>query len=258
MSENLVTNYIWENLKENRGKYFVEYIPLRDKSLFASLNLVFLSHTKARKVANAMEREFSNWVSRFPVPLMVSSFDEKGNLISLNGVRPINHMVGFIDISTNKPVKYWRLLPDDAFPKEQLKENYIKKIYNGLSFKTKEELHQQNEPHRKQLRIGLFIIFVWIVIVPAIVAILGWASFWVSSLVLIYSLWKAIEKGLKLKGKWKKSEKERQKEKEELKMRYYYYHCERNPEGFRKLVVENLERDERDRIRKEADFLRKK
>jgi len=257
MFENMAMNYIWENLKEDRGEYFVEYIPLRDENHFAFLNLVFLSHNNANEVANTMEREFKIWVSRFPVPLMVSSFDEKGDLISLKGVRPIDHLIGFIDRNTNQQEKYWSLLPNDAFPKEQLEENYIKKIYNGLSFKTK-DIRQQKDLQRKQLRIGLFIFLIWLVIVPAIVIILAQVNFWVGYLVFIYSLWKVIEKGLKLLGKWKKSKKERQREREEEKMRHYYYHCERNPEGFRKLMIENFEREERDKIKNEMASLRKK
>jgi len=37
-----------------------------------------------------------------------------------------------------------------------------------------------------------------------------------------------------------------------------FYHCERNPEGFARLKVENFEREARERILKEAEVLRNK
>jgi hypothetical protein len=43
---------------------------------------------------------------------------------------------------------------------------------------------------------------------------------------------------------------------EERSMRHHHYHCERNPEGFRRLVAENLERKLREQTRREAAGLK--
>ena len=70
------------------------------------------------------------------------------------------------------------------------------------------------------------------------------------------SLWQATVKGLKLSGKWRELPKERQTRDDEARMRHHHYHCERNPEGFLRLKLENFEREERERIRTEAMALK--
>lgn len=39
-------------------------------------------------------------------------------------------------------------------------------------------------------------------------------------------------------------------------MRHHHYHCKRNPDGFMRLKVENIEREEIDRIREEFQEIR--
>jgi hypothetical protein len=41
-------------------------------------------------------------------------------------------------------------------------------------------------------------------------------------------------------------------------MSHYFYHCERNPDGFARLKVENFEREAKERILKEVEALRNK
>jgi hypothetical protein len=246
----------WDVLKEDRGNYFVEYYPLKSNSFFASLSLVFLCSIDANTVANIMENELHTWLSRFPIPIMVSAFDDTGSVISLNGIRPINHLIGFIE-NGNKTIKYWSLVPNEVFPKEQLEYSYVRDVYRELPLRKSEDRNQLNKQRARQIRIGLFIIFVWSVLVPVFIAIIGYASPWVSLLALVYSLWKAVENGFKLFGKFGISEKQRKKQIEEQTIRHHHYHCERNPEGFRKLVAENYESDERERIRKEAESIKK-
>ena len=41
-------------------------------------------------------------------------------------------------------------------------------------------------------------------------------------------------------------------------MNHYFYHCERNPEGFMRLKVENFEREAKERTLKEVEALRNK
>ena len=106
------------------------------------------------------------------------------------------------------------------------------------------------------MRLGWWIVFVWAVVVPAGVAILEWWSDWLGVVVLVYSLYKAIEKALRLMGRWPKSKAEAQKEAEEARMCHHHYHCERNPEGFERLKLENFERWAREDIQKEANALR--
>jgi hypothetical protein len=40
-------------------------------------------------------------------------------------------------------------------------------------------------------------------------------------------------------------------------MRHHHYHCERNPEGFLRLKQENVERESREEIQREANSLKR-
>jgi len=55
----------------------------------------------------------------------------------------------------------------------------------------------------------------------------------------------------------KPSQREKQEAERNLKMSHYFYHCERNPEGFNRLKIENFEREAIEGTRKEAEELRK-
>jgi hypothetical protein len=247
----------FEATKEDRGWCFVEYHPPISGYQFATLQVVVLETTKTTEdVAATMEAELVIWLERYPVPIRVSAFDDSGSVIGLKGYRPCNHLVGFIDANTKKVVREWRLLTSDELPKDALDVSYLRKIYEGIPFKTKQQLREGALKKAKRLRLGWWIVFVWAVVVPAGVAILEWWSNWLGVVVLIYSLHKAIEKALRLMGRWPKSKAEVQKEAEEARMRHHHYHCERNPEGFERLKLENLKRWAHEDIQKEAHALR--
>lgn len=246
-------------LKEDRGWYFVEYRPPIPSYRFATLSLVVPKALDVAQVAKAMETELKAWLARYPIPIMVSAFDAKGDLYNLGAVRDCSHLIGFIDKASQEVHLFWRLLENKEIPADALDAGYLRTIYSNIPYKTSVDLQRERENHLKQLRIGWTIVFVWAVIVPAAVAILEWVSPpWVAAFVLIYSLWKATVKALKMLGKWKKSPREIEKEEEERRMRHHHYHCERNPEGFLRLKFENFEREERERIRSEALSLESK
>ena len=88
-----------------------------------------------------------------------------------------------------------------------------------MPYKTSTQTRVAAEAHARQIRIGWAIVFLWVVVGPAVWAILEWASpTWVGILVLVYSLWQATMKGLKLSGKWKESLQDRQKREEEARV----------------------------------------
>jgi hypothetical protein len=248
----------FETVKEHRGSYFVEYRPPIPSVRFATLQLVFLRHAKKELVAQSMESELDAWLARYPVPVMVSAFDDKGDLIHLSPVRECDHVIGTPSDSGTGPERFWQLVPDAQFPAQALDVEYLKSIYKDIPFRTGEQLRRASEKRARELRIGWSIVFIWLVVVPAAVAVLGWASPWIGALVVLYSLWRAVVKALKLTGRWKKSAKELQREEDERRMQHHHYHCERNPDGFRRLMMESLEREEREGIRSEADVLKRK
>ncbi len=247
----------FEATKEDRGWYFVEYRPPISGYQFATLDVVVLDSARSPEdIASTMETESVIWLERYPVPIMLSAFDDTGKLIGLEGHRPFSHFTGYIDTKTNKTVREWRLITSDELPKDALDTAYLRKVYEGVPFKTKQQLRKQALGKAKHLRFGWWIVFVWAAVVPASVAVLEWRSNWLGLFVLIYSLYKALEKALRLMGKWPESQAEAQKVAEEARMRHHHYHCERNTVGFDRLKQENFERWSREDIQNEAQALR--
>lgn len=248
----------FQSTKEDRGWYFVEYRPPIAGYRFATLQLVILENSKgSEEIAESMEAELVIWLERYPIPIMVSAFDDSGDLVNLENSRGCDHLIGHIDKQAHKVIREWRLLKNEELPRDALDTSYLRKIYSQIPFKTKQQLREEAQQKAKHLRLGWWIVFVWAVVVPAGVAVLEWWSDWLGVAVLLYSLYKAVEKALRLKGKWPKSKAEIQEEREETRMRHHHYHCERNPEGFERLKVENFERWAREEIRDEALSLKR-
>ena len=59
------------------------------------------------------------------------------------------------------------------------------------------------------------------------------------------------------RGWLKPSQRDKQKAEKDLKMNHYFYHCERNPDAFNRLKIENWERETIERTRDEAETIRK-
>lgn len=248
-------NRKYDPIKESRGWYFVEYHPPKSDSKYAVLHLVIMENASLDKIASAMETELKVFLNRYPIPILVFSFDSKGDSYNLGQVRTSNHLIGFLS-EDGQIQLHWQLLKDDEIPNRALDQEYVDKIYSGLTYKTYAEMATEQKKKRKQIKAGWVIIFIWLVVIPALLAIFEYYSNFLSLLALIYSLYLAVKKSLELMGKWPKSKKAKEKEQEERLKDHYYYHCKMNPEGFRRLMVENLEKMSTSDIAKEADMLK--
>jgi len=246
----------YEPIKESRGWYFVEYYPPRSGERSATLYLVITRDASQKKIANAMEKELKNWLKRYPIPIMASSFDNKGALYSLGKVKTCNHLIGFFG-EDNQIHLHWRLLKEEEIPDIALNQEYVDRLYSGLVYKTYAKLDAERQKKQRQIKRGWVIFFVWLVVIPAIIAIFEYYSDLLALVALIYSLYKAVQKGLKLTGKWPKSKKTKEHELEEQLKNHYYYHCQMNPEGFRKFMLENLDKMSENEIAKEVELLKK-
>ena len=236
----------------------MEYCPPISGHRFAILHLVFPRPVEKWRVAELMELELDYWLTRYAVPIMVSAFDDRGSLIHLAPIRNCDYLTGFSRDDGKGVYCIWKPVPHEELPYHGLDTEYLKRVYVDIPFKTGEQLRRDSEKKNRELKIGWLILFIWLVIVPAIVVILGFANRWIGVLVLLYSLWQAIVKALKLAGKWKPSRREIEREEEERRMRHHHYHCERNPEGFRRLMLENFKKDEKEAIQNEAKMLKRK
>ncbi len=234
----------------------MEYRPPIPSCRFASLQLVFPEQAETESIAQAMEAEADVWLRRYPVPIMISAFDDTGGLIHMTSVRDCDHLFAFCRDGDHQLGRIWRLLREDELPDEPLDGEYLRRTYSCIPFKTADRLQRESQAHIKALRMGWFLVFIWLIIIPAAIAVLGWASPWIGAIVMIYSLLQGTVKALKMTGKWKKSRRELEREEEDCRMRHHHYHCERNPDGFLRLKMENFERDERASIRQEADLVK--
>lgn len=249
---------IWEEVKEVRDKYFVIYEPINyQNSNIAHLQLIFTGSITTEEVAVLMENELELWISRFPLPIMVASFDEKGDLISLKKSRPNDILLGYIDPKTKSIISSW-----DKESKEtqsfDISDETLRQVYKGLLYETRIEKKQKSinriNERRKIKKFVDISMLTWLS-VSLLIAYFGWKNYWVGAAAFVYSLYKTIRRGLYLKGY--KTKKEIEKIDVERKKSHYYYHCELNPTGFEKLKAENYEKLERKHIKQEKESIKK-
>lgn len=248
-------NRIYDPIRESRGWYFVKYSPPIIDTKFATLQLIIMEDASQEEIASVMEKELKVFLNRYPVPIMVSSFDSKDYLYNLGNTRTSNHLMGYLN-DDGQIQLYWQLLKENELPDIALNQEYIDRLYSGLTYKTYGELDAERKFKRKQINSGWIIFFIWLVVIPALIAIFEYYNNLLSIIALIYSLFQAIKKGLELTGKWPKSKKAKEKEQEDRVKDHYYFHCKMNPEGFRRLMVENIEKMSASDIAKEASLLK--
>jgi hypothetical protein len=239
--------FAFQSVKKHRGKYFIRYEPAREGNYFASLILVFLEHTELSEIANRMEQECTEWIQRYSVPLMVTSFDDTDTMILLKAEHGCDHLTG-IPVG-GETIHHWRILADNEFPEGTLTENQLQNIYNDIPFNTLEERQERASLNAQSIQRGMktirWVLAVRVIAVAIFEALLGLIS-------AFFSISKAVFQTLKTLGYVKKSKGEQQKVADENEMKHHHYHCEQNPEEFMKLKVKNLTRLAREDIHNEA------
>jgi hypothetical protein len=250
-------NRIYEPIKLGREKYFVEYHPPKDNNKIATLSITFLQVPEKVKIIQIMDMELDYWIKRFPIPLMISSFDAMDKLINLKDEKPSDHLVGFLAedglISRN-----WKLLKDNEIPDIASNHEYIDNLFSKIKYITYEQYDTERQLKRHKLIIGRWIIFGWVILIPVVIGIFEYFIDIFSLLALIIIVIKAIMEIVKYFGLWPKSKKEKVKEEENHLKDHYYYHCQLNPDGFKRLMNENLDKETMNRNIKEAAELMKK
>lgn len=249
----------FDSIKESRGWYFVEYAPPFADNLFALVQLTILYDTSTAdsgRIAAAMEQELSLWLEKYPLPLMVSAFDEKGDLISLN---PSSHLMGRKNehggIDKVWGFFEWKELPPLSF-------DTLLAIYGDIPYRTSQDIRAAADRSLKRNKLGfqiaLALFIFWLVVVPVTIELLGFADPIIGVIVLIYSLWNAFVQLMKLLGKWPENRREKEQTERKRLMEHYFWHCVRNPEGFQRLKDENFDREAREQTASEAAALKDK
>ncbi len=246
----------WENIKEPREDYFVEYQPSSPQLPYAALTLVFLNPPSSETIPALMEHELSLWLQRYPVPIMVSACDQHDDTIDLAPHRPENRLMGYVDPITHDIVCEWRWMKNEELPEEQLTDDYRHRIYAGLPHITQSDIDRNVARHKSTVRAATWLAWAWAVIIPVLFLILQISVAFFATIVMLYAFTKLGVQALKLWGKWPESKYDKRRNDEERAMRHHHYHCKKNPEGFLRLKVENLRREEAERTRKEFEELR--
>jgi len=246
----------YEPVRGTRGWYYVEYLPPAIGNKYACLNLIITDGRPKDEIVNAMEKELELWLTRYPVPIFATAWDDKENIYDLSGIKPKKHLIGFF-ASDNKLRLHWESVPEEEIPDLTLDQEYLDNLYSDLNFKTYAEMNTEWQKRRKEIIRGRFLIFIiWLVVIPIIVLVFEFSNEWLSAFILLYSVSKVIEIWLDQWGKLKKSKRELDEEEKERLKNYYYHHCQMNPDGFKRLMLENLDKVAKDRITKEAEALK--
>jgi len=244
----------WDTIKIGREGYFVKYNPARTDDTIANLQLFFTSIIPKEEVAQILEKEFYEFATKYAAYTFATAWDEKEDAINLTDVRPANQITGFYNETSKKIEMVWGLMRDEQVPAYIRDEEHLKKIYNGLVFKTGEQCAADTELYIRRIlflkKILKKLVFAELFILPLIKMI----SF-ISIYLKIRSFGKAVSKWKKYTGERKPTQQEIEKEKKEQQMKNWIDHIERNPDGFERLQAENFERESRERVQKEAKLL---
>jgi len=244
----------FDHIHEKADSYFLEYSPPVGSVLFASLTVTYVSDVTDEKVATDLENLAGKWIARYPVPVIASAFDRRGDLIDLEKVRPISRLI--VTLDNDKPRYRWELLKDEEFPEELKDSEYLIRIYSDLNYRTQSEVSAQARENLKPLRSVKRLLIVWSVVVPVAIALLEFFSpVWLSVAAMAYSFWKAYQQWLRITGRKKKSDREIEKEEDSRLKEHHHYHCKLNPDGFLKLKIENFRKMEEDQIQKDYDSI---
>jgi len=251
------TDLYFEKLTEHRGDYFIEYSPPRPAVPHSTLYLVYPGSFQREQVRTHMETEARRWLDRYPVPIWASAWDKKEDAIKVFGDASESFLLAWLN-SSNEIELSIGLARSDEFSRMCPASVDLEDIFRDIPFKTKASLRAKAEKEAMDLSKGFLLLKIalvfWLAIVPASIALLEYfGPQWLETIVLIYSLWKAWQTYQRILGHAKQSAKEKDDEAKKTKMGHYYYHCERNPDGFRRLLVENLEADAVERVRLEAE-----
>lgn len=246
-----------DEIKEHHGNYYVSYRPADARFPFAIVQLTFLDQGfDAAIVKSAMGHELKSWLSRFRVPVMVSSFDAKDDLIHISTESDQSHLMGYVDPQTDQIIQQWGLLKNEELPPEQMDAGYLARVYEGVPFRLQEAVRQNALRETRMLGRSASIALFLMVGVPVLIEMISLGVTWLGHVLAGISISVGLYKLGKVMGWLKPTQKDKEKAEKDLRMKHYFYHCEQNPEGFNRLKIENFEREAIKRTHDEADALR--
>lgn len=247
-----------DSISCHRGGYFVTYTPAIWCRPHATISLTFLnSDGDQNSIKKTMEQELEFWLKKYPVPALVTSFDTKEDIVYVSDNPNESHLVGFIDTQSGKIKKFWRLLKNKELPAEQLEGNYLAEVYKEIPFRRQSDVQAKVYREAKSTGRAVRLFMFFVVGVPLLIEIVSLGVEWIGYLLSIISIAIGSYKFARAMGWIGPSKREKENAEEELKMSHYYYHCEKNPDAFNRLKVENFERETIENTLREEEKIRK-
>jgi hypothetical protein len=205
-----------------------------------------------------MVQELESWLKQYPIPTMVTAFDAKDDVLYVSSKQNESHLIGYVDQQTGKIVKHWRLLGNNELPAEQMKETYAAHIYERLPFRRQEDVRLEAYRNARSTGRAIRIIVFLVVGVPVLIEIVSTGVDWIRYALSGISISVGLYKLGKAMGWIKPSKREQIKTEKNLKMEHYFYHCEKNPDAFNRLKIENFERGTIERTNEEEKEILKR
>ncbi|MEZ9230509.1 hypothetical protein AB4259_05425 [Vibrio amylolyticus] len=234
----------FESIEIKRDGYYVKYDPMvigfEESTPFVSVRIIDdIPISRCKEIA---EQEYQYWYKKFPIPLQVNiRYENSRGHYS-------EQLTGCSYICGETLTEYrWGGFNQDKLKYEMPPETEIKRIYEGLECFTSSQGKLKNKQERLAKRLLKYWAVVSLVVIPAIVAFLGWSTPVFAAITLVYAWYKCADKLLIINGQKLKTENEIKKEKKQQLMEHYYYHCSRNPEAFEALKLENFQLNQTDK-----------
>lgn len=244
----------FENVEVKRDGYYVSYSPkfvstANDDST-ALLSVRLLREHSLEQCKQIAESEFEYWIKRYPVPLQVLVKFECKTTLRISSIAECPYICG-----VSKSDYRWGGFLDNELETYMPSNDELKAIYSELPSKTSEEVDIKLNQELIGKRIIKWLVLFTAVIIPALIAFLGWSHPLFSALALIFAWYKCADKWLSLSGRKIKTEAELAVEEDERLKEHHHYHCKLNPQGFERLKLENFQADSEERLRKTLESM---
>jgi hypothetical protein len=224
---------IWRNgLKEHRESYYITYQPADSRWNFAGVDLVFHEvKPDASEIKRIMEEEMKRWLVRFPVPIMVSSFDGTESVIHLPKEDGSSHLMAYSEPGTGKIIHRWGIFQNHEMPAEQMTPEHFDKVYRDVPFRRSKVVREAADTEQRKLAVGFRIwktIFILVAVVPVAIELISLGIAWLNNTIAAISIATGCYKIAKAAGWVKPSRSKKEEAEKQRKMEHYFYHCERN------------------------------
>jgi len=160
----------FDRIKEHRGSYFIEYEPPVANSKFATLNLIFLEEIPWQKLSDILDKEIRLWISRYPVPLMATAWDEKENILRPNDSAG-GSLIAWISPESGEVEQSRDVRDLDRHLEQSIAQPDWREIYTDLKFRTYDEVKAEARgrtlEQARHVKLLKFTLVLWVAVIPA-------------------------------------------------------------------------------------------